>query len=84
MSKLRIALHKSFNLDRRHLRQRMAKRYQTPQRTRNRHDNKTSWNEFPERAAIEPHHDATAGNPDSLFLYNKTREYITEVQSFEK
>jgi len=40
----------------------------------------TSWNEYPERTAIEPHHDATATNPDPYFLYNKTMDYIREVR----
>ncbi|MDI6905539.1 MAG: hypothetical protein QMD13_08680 [Candidatus Bathyarchaeia archaeon] len=35
-----------------------------------------SWNEFPERTAIEPHWNKTAFDPDPYFLYNKTKEYI--------
>jgi hypothetical protein len=44
----------------------------------------TSWNEYPERTAIEPHHDATAFNSDPWFLYNKTRDYIQEVRLLAK
>jgi hypothetical protein len=44
----------------------------------------TSWNEYPERTAIEPHHDATADNLDPWFLYNKTRDYIRDVRSLAK
>lgn len=40
----------------------------------------TSWNEYPERTAIEPHYDATAHNPDPYFLYNKTKDYISQAQ----
>jgi hypothetical protein len=40
----------------------------------------TSWNEYPERTAIEPHHDATAENPDPWFLFNKTKQYIENVR----
>jgi FtsZ-binding cell division protein ZapB len=40
----------------------------------------TSWNEHPERTAIEPHVDATAENPDPWFLYNKTRDWIATAR----
>jgi hypothetical protein len=40
----------------------------------------TSWNEFPERTAIEPHVDATASNHDPYFLYNATKEYVAELK----
>lgn len=39
----------------------------------------TTWNEYPERTAIEPHYDATASNHDPYYLYNKTNEYISQV-----
>ena len=39
----------------------------------------TSWNEFPERTAIEPQYDATASNQDSYYLYFKTKDYISQV-----
>jgi hypothetical protein len=39
----------------------------------------TSWNEFPERTAIEPHYDATASNRDPYYLYNETKNYITQL-----
>jgi hypothetical protein len=41
----------------------------------------TSWNEYPERTAIEPHYDATASNHDPYFLYNKTKDYIFIIQT---
>ena len=44
----------------------------------------TSWNEYPERTAIEPHHDATTSNLDPWFLYNKTRSHIQEVRLLAK
>jgi hypothetical protein len=40
----------------------------------------TSWNEYVERTEIEPHYDKTAYNPDSYFQYNKTKEYISQLQ----
>jgi hypothetical protein len=40
----------------------------------------TSWNEYVERTEIEPHHDKTAYNPDPYFLYNKTKDYINQIQ----
>lgn len=40
----------------------------------------TSWNEFPERSAIEPHYDRDAFNPDPYYLYNITREYIYQLK----
>jgi len=43
----------------------------------------TSWNEFPERTAIEPHVDATASNHDPYYLYNVTKAYIVELKNFE-
>lgn len=36
----------------------------------------TSWNEYVERTAIEPHYDATAYNHDPFFLFNETKHYI--------
>jgi len=39
-----------------------------------------SWNEYPERTAIEPHYDSTAWNPDPYYLYNKTRNFIEELR----
>lgn len=39
-----------------------------------------SWNEFNERSMIEPHLDATAFTNDTYFLYNKTKQYITELK----
>jgi hypothetical protein len=44
----------------------------------------TSWNEYPERTAIEPHHDATAYNQDPYFLYNKTKDYINQIRQLIK
>jgi len=44
----------------------------------------TSWNEYPERTAIEPNCNATTNNPDPWFLYNKTREYIIEARMTAK
>ena len=44
----------------------------------------TSWNEYPERTAIEPHHDATAFDSDPWFLYNKTQYYIQEIRQLAK
>ncbi len=43
----------------------------------------TSWNEFPERTAIEPHFDATATDHDPYLLYNLTREYIVELKNLD-
>ena len=40
----------------------------------------STWNEYPERTEIEPHHDATALNQDPYFLYNKTKDYITQIR----
>jgi len=41
-----------------------------------------SWNEYPERTAIEPHYDYTAVHPynDPYYLYNKTKEYINDIR----
>jgi hypothetical protein len=41
-----------------------------------------SWNEYPERTAIEPHNDGTAVYPydDPFYLYNKTKSYISEIR----
>jgi hypothetical protein len=39
----------------------------------------TTWNEYPERTEIEPHYDATASNQDAYYLYNTTKEYISQV-----
>jgi len=44
----------------------------------------TSWNEYPERTAIEPHHDATAFDTDPWFLYYKTRDYIQDIRLLAK
>ena len=41
----------------------------------------TSWNEYAERTAIEPHWDKTAFDSDPYFLYNKTKEYINILKS---
>jgi hypothetical protein len=41
----------------------------------------TSWNEYPERTAIEPHYDATANNKDPYLLYNETKQHITELRT---
>lgn len=38
----------------------------------------SSWNEYVERTQIEPCHDGTADVP-SDFLYNKTKEYISQL-----
>ena len=40
----------------------------------------STWNEFPERTAIEPHIDATASNQSTHFLYDKTKYYINQIQ----
>ena len=40
----------------------------------------STWNEYPERTAIEPHIDATAINHDPYLLYNKTKDYINQIQ----
>ena len=40
-----------------------------------------SWNEYPERTAIEPHWDADAYDHNPYFLYNKTESYITELKT---
>ena len=40
----------------------------------------SSWNEYPERTAIEPHYDATSSNTDPYFLYNKTHSYISQIR----
>jgi hypothetical protein len=44
----------------------------------------TSWNEYPERTAIEPHLDATAENLDPWYLYLKTKTYIMEARKIVK
>lgn len=44
----------------------------------------TSWNEYPERTAIEPHYDATAINNDPNFLYTKTKYYINQIHQIAK
>lgn len=44
----------------------------------------TSWHEFPERTAIEPHYDATASNRDPYCLYNQTKDYISQVHLLSK
>jgi hypothetical protein len=40
----------------------------------------TSWNEYAERTAIEPHYDATSTNPDPFFLYDQTKYYINQIK----
>ena len=40
----------------------------------------TSWNEYPERTAIEPHKDATATSSDPYYLYNQTKDYIDRIK----
>jgi hypothetical protein len=40
----------------------------------------TSWNEYTERTAIEPHYNPSATNPDPWFLYNKTKHYIDQIK----
>jgi hypothetical protein len=44
----------------------------------------TTWNEYPERTEIEPHYDATASDHDPYYLYNKTKEYISQVRLLSK
>jgi len=44
----------------------------------------TSWNEYPERTAIEPHYDATASNKDPYYLYNQTKDYIRQLHLLSK
>jgi hypothetical protein len=45
----------------------------------------TSWNEFPERTAIEPLlHDTTASNQTPYHLYNQTKSYVTQLHSLSK
>jgi hypothetical protein len=44
----------------------------------------TTWNEFPERTAIEPHFDATASSHDPYFLYNATRNYIAQLKGLDR
>jgi len=39
-----------------------------------------SWNEFPERTAIEPHWDADAYDHNPYFLYNKTKKSIETLR----
>jgi hypothetical protein len=39
-----------------------------------------SWNEYPERTAIEPHWDADAYNHNPYFLYVKTKNYIQQLR----
>ena len=43
----------------------------------------TSWNEFAERTAIEPHWDATGWNHDPYYLYNLTRDFMLELRGLE-
>lgn len=40
----------------------------------------SSWNEYPERTAIEPHYDTTASNQSTHYLYDKTKYYIDQLQ----
>jgi hypothetical protein len=44
----------------------------------------TSWNEYPERTAIEPHYDATAYDDDPYFLYNKTKDHISQIRQLSR
>jgi hypothetical protein len=39
----------------------------------------STWNEYPERTAIEPHYDNTSYNPDPYLLYNTTKDYINQI-----
>jgi hypothetical protein len=41
----------------------------------------STWNEYPERTEIEPHYDATAINQSTCFLYDKTKDYITQIHN---
>lgn len=41
-----------------------------------------SWNEYPERTAIEPHYDTDAYDHNPYFLYNKTKQYIFELKGY--
>jgi hypothetical protein len=41
----------------------------------------TSWNEYPERTAIEPHHDASPYVKDPYYLYNLTKNYISQIHN---
>jgi hypothetical protein len=41
----------------------------------------TSWNEYVERTAIEPHYDGTASRTNPYLLYNLTKAYIAQVHS---
>ena len=43
----------------------------------------TSWNEFPERTAIEPHYDSTAWNKNPYYLYDLTRTYICKLKGID-
>ena len=43
----------------------------------------TSWNEYVERTAIEPHEDYTANIPDD-YLYSQTRNYINQLRQLTK
>ena len=38
-----------------------------------------TWNEYPERTAIEPHYDNTAYNTDPYYLYNLTKTWIEHL-----
>lgn len=40
----------------------------------------TSWNEYPERTAIEPHYDSTAADRDPYLLFSKTQDYIAQLK----
>jgi hypothetical protein len=44
----------------------------------------TSWNEYPERTAIEPHYDGSASNPDPYYMYDLTRNYISGLRNITK
>jgi hypothetical protein len=46
--------------------------------------NIVTWNEYPERTAIEPHYDNTAWNTDPYYLYNLTRDYILELKGLDE
>ena len=40
----------------------------------------SSWNEYPERTAIEPHYDGTSVIKDPFYLFNKTKSYTNDIK----
>lgn len=46
--------------------------------------NIVTWNEFPERTAIEPHFDTDAWNSNPYYLYNVTRENMLRLRGLEQ